>query len=176
MRTGYQPLPQPSGEPPTGGTVASTLQPPAPWPMPHGDGGPAFPPQDRILVTQIADEKQLKAISQALAHGRLTGMSLRDYFASQALIGLTMRIGSNTYRQYLDGRAHGREGIVAYALADAMLAARDGQHDGDGEGAAELSDPARVVLECGHPIEGNKVWCPNCHTHKQPVLSQRERA
>ena len=50
---------------------------------------------------------------------RIDGMSLRDYFAGQALVGLTSD---------LSGGADWATGATkdAYALADAMLAARNG--------------------------------------------------
>jgi hypothetical protein len=53
------------------------------------------------------------------------GISLRDYFAGQALIGITERLGSEAYRRYREHVADGREAVVAYGLADAMLHARE---------------------------------------------------
>ena len=59
------------------------------------DGGPAFPKHGYV--------------------GR-DGMTLRDWFASQALVGLVGRAETN------DGLAIAKD---AYVIADAMLAARE---------------------------------------------------
>jgi len=70
-------------------------------------GGPAFP-SDHETSRMIHGEKYPDA---------MTGMSLRDYFAGQALVGLN-----------LNGEAYGwaPSGMAsrAYAIADAMLMAR----------------------------------------------------
>lgn len=49
------------------------------------------------------------------------GMSLRDYFAGQALVGYIVNIGANGHHagSYIDECA-----IEAYAIADTMLAKR----------------------------------------------------
>lgn len=60
----------------------------------RNDGGPAFPVE---LLT-----------------GKSDGMSLRDYFAGQAIIGLVINSGRN----------NADDACVAYQVADAMLAAR----------------------------------------------------
>lgn len=70
--------------------------------MAKDDGGPAFP---RSVVTQ--DSK---------------GVSLRDWFAGQALVGLVAYNGTNG----LESNEYG-PGILAYKLADAMLRARAGK-------------------------------------------------
>lgn len=54
----------------------------------------------------------------------LPQMSLRDYFAAQALAGLAARINSETVRKYAEDVALGREALIAYRLADAMLKER----------------------------------------------------
>lgn len=66
----------------------------------HDDGGPAFPQND-ATVNRINNE---------------AGMSLRDWFAGQVLMGLC---ADSNYNRTTDGYAEG-----AYVLADAMLAAR----------------------------------------------------
>lgn len=68
------------------------------------DGGPAFP-QDHSLS--------------------FSGMSLRDYFAGQALIGILANTAEKYVAVYGTGRAQERVAGDAYLLADAMLAARD---------------------------------------------------
>lgn len=64
------------------------------------DGGPAFP---------VAEE--------FMAGGK--GMSLRDYFAGQALVGLC---ASDTEDSFIPNEKKGR---MAYQLADEMLKARE---------------------------------------------------
>ncbi len=44
------------------------------------------------------------------------GMSLRDYFAGQCIVGMACRVGSEAWRSEISRRA--------YELADAMLAER----------------------------------------------------
>lgn len=69
------------------------------------DGGPAFP-------VPLNPGEEFKA------HGPADGMTLRDYFAAKALQGLLA-----APQEHVDGfDAHA---IVAYALADAMLKARE---------------------------------------------------
>ncbi len=73
----------------------------------HTDGGPAFP-------------------SEGEGHGNpqyhSPGMTLRDYFAGQALVGLL----ANT--DCTRGAGHLEIPTRAYQVADVMLAARDGRH------------------------------------------------
>jgi hypothetical protein len=64
--------------------------------MTINDGGPAFPFQD--------------------GYGRVSGMTLRDWFAGQALAGLTADP---------DMPDAARCAALAYAYADAMLRARE---------------------------------------------------
>ena len=54
-----------------------------------------------------------------------TGMSLRDWFAGQALAGLAVTISRERLMELRDGvQAGSIEARAAYRLADAMLAAR----------------------------------------------------
>ena len=78
------------------------------------DGGPAFP------------QKRLYRDGQGIDHEiHETGMTLRDYFAGQALAGI---MGPN-YDWFTSGTETGSRtheaAFFAYSLADAMLAARD---------------------------------------------------
>jgi len=74
-------------------------------------GGPAFPTITRAESATTVIEK-------------VPGMTLRDYFAGQALLGLS------NYYGFGDGVAPD-----AYRVADAMLAARDAKPDpGDNHG------------------------------------------
>ena len=58
-----------------------------------------------------------------------TGMTLRDYFAGQALIGLmTGTVGNDNYD--MDNKEYSDE---AYAIADAMIEARSGHGRPSGE-------------------------------------------
>lgn len=72
------------------------------------DGGPAFPK----IVEGIGGTVQ-----------SIGGMSLRDYFASQALAG-TMASGSEAVQSKEQAAFIATE---SYLMADAMLAARDKQ-------------------------------------------------
>ena len=72
------------------------------------DGGPAFPSN----------------ASDAWG-GPTEGMTLRDWFAGQALAGLCAGMPKMTREDIADGTAGGRFYVqAAFALADAMLAAR----------------------------------------------------
>lgn len=81
--------------------------------MPKDDGGQAFPLTSRIL-------------------GHEPGMSLRDYFAAQAMLGIVTGCNTNPVRASVlakDADEHGckiSESIaaMAYELADAMLKQR----------------------------------------------------
>jgi hypothetical protein len=53
----------------------------------------------------------------AYACAQYPGMTLRDYFAGQALLGIIMNEGTQR-------STHSRDSAEAYAIADAMLAAR----------------------------------------------------
>jgi hypothetical protein len=77
------------------------------------DGGPAFP----------ADPNWFDPSTVAEARRIAGGMSLRDYFAAKALPGLMGRDWSHMKGQdqaIIEAWARG-----AYAVADAMLAARE---------------------------------------------------
>jgi hypothetical protein len=77
---------------------------------PTNDGGPAFPPGD----------------------GSENGMTLRDYFAGQALAGITSRSvevykkleGSGISMSEIENELTQRLSCAAYIYADAMLSAR----------------------------------------------------
>lgn len=75
----------------------------------HDDGGPAFPASPEIM--RINDDNTITPLGYR-------GMSLRDYFAGQALAFLAhpARVGV-TFDPKGDAE-------FAYAVADAMLAAR----------------------------------------------------
>ncbi len=74
------------------------------------DGGPAFPQGDEIGVKDPVTGNRI-----------YTGMSLRDWFAGQALAGLLTdpTTTGTVIRTVCEVQAE-----VAYAMADAMLAAR----------------------------------------------------
>jgi hypothetical protein len=87
---------------------------------PIKDGGPAFPE-----ISTRADEHDGSQIVYSAG-----GMSLRDYFAGQALAGL---LGSGDfnlirimdYTSSPDDKTAKAWAVVCYKLSDAMLAARE---------------------------------------------------
>lgn len=74
---------------------------------PQNDGGPAFP-QDAYLLDPNSTHDDIKASK---------GMTLRDWFAGQAVSGL--------YADHDFTGSHVDAAKCSYALADAMLAARN---------------------------------------------------
>lgn len=74
------------------------------------DGGPAFP----RAMTQWTNPND-----DVMWDGPEPGMSLRDWFAGMALMGLTTH---NSVAPIMESRAHA---MSCYALADAMLKARE---------------------------------------------------
>ena len=64
-------------------------------------GGPAFPSHGSM--GEVAQE----------------GMTLRDYFAAKAVIGVLAQL------DVCDGREHANAAWIAYQIADAMLKARE---------------------------------------------------
>ena len=72
----------------------------------NDDGEPAFP-------NSVPDDKTGEWMSSP-------GMTLRDWFAGQALTGLVLLVGGSDKAQELSRDT----AAVAYALADAMLAER----------------------------------------------------
>lgn len=68
----------------------------------QNDGGPAFPFTEHTPDGSLYSEQP--------------GMTLRDYFAAQVLVGLSVR---------REGKCNEDDARNAYALADAMLRARE---------------------------------------------------
>ncbi len=66
--------------------------------------------------TQINDGGPIHPVQ--CTHGRWDGMSLRDWFAGQALVGIL----SGSDIGFIDGRW---TALNSFAMADAMLAARE---------------------------------------------------
>lgn len=92
------------------------------------DGGPAFPMQDQQAIHAWAQAKieilglettaeRDAAYIQARAEA-IGGMSLRDYFAGEALKGIL------SSQQHTEEFSHTYRAELAYGQADAMLAAR----------------------------------------------------
>ena len=79
------------------------------------DGGPAFPCEEQIRCNgEVCDIR------------KFTGMTLRDYFAAAALQGNLA--GQSIDVGYYDGEdAWNKAANDAYAVADAMLKAREGK-------------------------------------------------
>lgn len=86
------------------------------------DGGPAFPVADfDHQVFQPRDVPEVRRL--------LSGMTLRDYFAAKALVGILTMVaqGQHDTRDGFDPPRKTREEKLAadaYKLADAMLKAR----------------------------------------------------
>ncbi len=79
------------------------------------DGGPAFPHPE---FSRINDQQRIEILLQS------RGMSLRDYFAGQAMAAMI----SGTSGIKLDGREITNEhgyAAAAYHYAEAMIAARE---------------------------------------------------
>lgn len=88
----------------------------------QNDGGPAFP--GKKLVSTMTAYKETQ---------HLSGMSLRDWFAGQALAATLSWDFGNEWGK--EGRDHKhRAARSAYAIADAMLVAREGTGTGGGAG------------------------------------------
>jgi hypothetical protein len=85
---------------------------------PTDDGGSAFP-HDEIIASQYDSAGNF---SGNILHRESAGMSLRDWFAGQALAG---DLASQSMVVYYTGEDWQKEAAQnAYRLADAMLAAR----------------------------------------------------
>ena len=85
------------------------------------NGGAAFPREGHDVEDILERDQPLRVVYQ-----RSEGMTLRDYFAAQALIG-PVAVVSGQY----DGQERAKLGgsawmaAVAYSIADAMLAERE---------------------------------------------------
>ena len=82
------------------------------------DGGPAFPVEPQGAWLPDCDDPNAAPMREFPGH---PGMSLRDYFAAQAMTGL---IYHNAFALYNQGNAT-QTAKQAYAAADAMLEERD---------------------------------------------------
>jgi len=78
----------------------------------HNDGGPAHPHGQQIIRVDTYLGRESDVSDEFYP-----GMSLRDYFAGQALAGMRAK-------PYFDQSAE-KTADLAYADADAMIAARD---------------------------------------------------
>ncbi len=94
---------------------------------PINDGGPAFPVQIDTVAHYTESSGEVGGIATVVKH---SGMSLRDWFAGQALAGL---LASHRQGDNWPGKPAARQGVEpqhviargAYDIADAMLAARE---------------------------------------------------
>lgn len=82
------------------------------------DGGPAFPAKLPLQDTRT---------QEAADFAFFAGMSLRDYFAAHALIGIFCNFTPATARRVLAEGGHCENEIAkcAYEIADAMLEASE---------------------------------------------------
>ena len=79
------------------------------------DGGPAFPVSTRPCVTEDGHGHQ-----DSESAWQFSGMTLRDWFAGQALVGLLYLLKDQQIEDYATATT-----AEAYRLADAMLRARE---------------------------------------------------
>lgn len=82
------------------------------------NGGPAFPQFDVVAGDRDGHGDAIEAYTTATG-----GMSLRDYFAGQALMSLPHLCAHDTLLDGMTFEQHVARN--AYRLADAMLAARE---------------------------------------------------
>ena len=83
---------------------------------PINDGGPAFP----LAPERWTDIEGVQHMTQE------PGMSLRDWFAGQALVGIMSGNREISGNGEVFGFTRENVAAAAYVMADAMLAARDG--------------------------------------------------
>ena len=85
------------------------------------DGGPAFP-----TITE-GSECGIKYLNY------IPGMTLRDWFAGQALSGLIVYCekfeGASQFQELMCAQPWDKLATVSYKYADAMLAAREGKDE-----------------------------------------------
>lgn len=82
------------------------------------DGGPAFPGETRTRA--IKADGDFMTVSSEVLVAYHPGMSLRDWFAGQALAGMVVNTQLVTQGAILDTIS-----ASAYRIADAMLKARE---------------------------------------------------
>lgn len=85
----------------------------------YKDGGPAFP-----RAAHYDEEGPTH-----LDHMQQEGMSLRDYFAAKALAGICADPDTTVFECFDVPDAFEQAALVAYDLADAMLAQRNKEED-----------------------------------------------
>lgn len=106
------------------------------YPMGIPTGGPAFPRAASIDPTDgtLPDGDRLI--------DAYDGMSLRDYFAAQALVGLLASRDAGPRHDETVRQFRARIARVSYGFADVLLLARDLPHDGpDPQPRAADRDP-----------------------------------
>jgi hypothetical protein len=77
------------------------------------DGGSAFPVLESTSIGECGEYSNLDCTD--------TGMTLRDYFAGQALVGYCSQESMGSFKGVAS---------AVYEIADAMLAEREKQNDG----------------------------------------------
>ena len=90
------------------------------------DGGPAFPTRAPMVFVSAPTEVDARGLRKVIDNATedFHGLTLRDYFAGQALAGL--HASPNRKAAYI----HPDDAEFCYNAADAMLAARGGESDG----------------------------------------------
>jgi len=88
--------------------------------MAEKDGGPAFPGAKKNPSEQFAALGQPEYIPTS-------GMTLRDYFAASVVQGMLAYPGDNLRGSWHSNSTDSHIAAAAYAIADAMLKAREAQ-------------------------------------------------
>ena len=91
------------------------------------DGGPAFPRAGYYPPTDGCDLDTLRERLPSVTEPE-DGMSLRDYFAGQAVMGILAN--SDLPDLFAKGFAPHKAAEIAYMVADAMVTERDQQRKG----------------------------------------------
>jgi len=87
-------------------------------PTPINDGGPAFP----VISSGPGFDSYSNPFTRIQSEG---GLSVRDWLAGQALIGVVSAVDADGCSSWLADRNEHLAAERAYQIADAMLAARE---------------------------------------------------
>lgn len=91
--------------------------------MPRDTGGPAFPRSGFYPDTESVDADDLRSVLDTRTQPT-SGMTLRDFFAAQALRSLVTLCVALAEPGQTPGDAAAKAAFLAYLYADAMVAQR----------------------------------------------------